>query len=330
MWKFSVQEDKRIALISCIAMWRCNLCAYTPYYPSVGHCIVYSCTGNSTTFYRIDESTSHFLFILTAHSGLVGAYKSSHIMKKVFLLCAFVLFGSRLSAQIIYKVTQPEKGVTISDEVNGEFSFLDDERNIEMLFSISETTIEFKVRNGNKERIMIEWQNARINGEEIAFSSDSATTFRDTKPNEVVVSNSFSVLRGLFAKHNFTIESTFNPITGVRSSGFTIREHGLSYNFLKKHNGKMSIIIPIRFADNTIKDYHFEIVGYFSLDGVQEGMPAKFLAVNYRGHYIYFFEFGTYQSKEKINKKQYKYNYRNGYIIVTGNKVTEVKSDNPY
>ena len=249
-------------------------------------------------------------------------------MKQVFLLCAFILLGSELSAQIIYRVTQPEKGVIMSDEVDGKFSYSDDERKIEMRFSISENTIAFKVKNGNRERIMIEWQNARINGKEIAFGSDSATTFRDIKPDEVVVSNSYSVLRDLFAKSQFTI-GAINPLTGIRDS-FTISKHNLSYNDLKKYNGEMSIIIPIRFADNTTKDYHFRIVGYFSLDAVQEGMPARDLAVKCRGDYIYFFMFGTYLTKEKIDKKQYKYNYSNGYIVVTGNKVTEVKSVNPY
>ena len=61
------------ALISCIVMWLCTLCAYTPYYPSVGSCIVYSFQGFVRTSYQINGSQLHtFFIILTAHSGLVG------------------------------------------------------------------------------------------------------------------------------------------------------------------------------------------------------------------------------------------------------------------
>ena len=51
---FSKLKDKRIALISCIAMWLCTIRAYTSYYSSVGYCIVYFSLGLSTTFIVID------------------------------------------------------------------------------------------------------------------------------------------------------------------------------------------------------------------------------------------------------------------------------------
>ena len=43
------------------------LFVYTPYYPSVGHCIVYFSLGLSTTSILIDESISTLSFYIPIH-----------------------------------------------------------------------------------------------------------------------------------------------------------------------------------------------------------------------------------------------------------------------
>ena len=77
MWKFSVQEGERTALISCIVMWLCTLCAYTHTIQVWGYCIVYSCTGHSTTFFDVNESQLHTFFIyIIALFGVGGQTKT--------------------------------------------------------------------------------------------------------------------------------------------------------------------------------------------------------------------------------------------------------------
>ena len=54
-------------------MWLCTICASTPYYPSVGHCIVYCC---HRSFHNLQinkrESTPHFSFFIYHHIGVYG------------------------------------------------------------------------------------------------------------------------------------------------------------------------------------------------------------------------------------------------------------------
>ena len=64
MWKFSEQKDRRITLILGIS--HCERVRSAPrcltYIPSVRRRIVYFCSGLSTTFHKINEIASHFLF----------------------------------------------------------------------------------------------------------------------------------------------------------------------------------------------------------------------------------------------------------------------------
>ena len=67
MWKFSVQEDKRTALISCVVMWLCTFVRIPNTIQVWGYCIVYSCTGHSTTFFDVNESQLHTFFVYINH-----------------------------------------------------------------------------------------------------------------------------------------------------------------------------------------------------------------------------------------------------------------------
>ena len=91
MWKFSVQEGKRTALISCIVMWLCTLCAYTHTIQVWGYCIVYSCTGHSTTFFDVNESQLHTFFIYNNRTFGVGGQQKFTIMKKLLLFSVIAL-----------------------------------------------------------------------------------------------------------------------------------------------------------------------------------------------------------------------------------------------
>ena len=96
-------------------MWLCTLCAYSPYYPSVGHCSVYFSLGLSTTFRLINENQLHtFFFILTAHSELVSNPNFIK-MKKIFLLCVvgIMAFASSAYAQVQQEVVYLKNGSVI-------------------------------------------------------------------------------------------------------------------------------------------------------------------------------------------------------------------------
>ena len=84
MWKFSVQEGERTALISCIVMWLCTLCAYTHTIQVWGYCIVYSCTGHSTTFFDVNESQLHTFFIYNNRTFGVGGQNFTPMKEQKF------------------------------------------------------------------------------------------------------------------------------------------------------------------------------------------------------------------------------------------------------
>lgn len=238
-----------------------------------------------------------------------------------------MIMYSKAFGQFIYKVEYPTRGIVQSEKDFRCFSHSDQEKNIDLHFRITNNTIGVQIQNKSDQRVYIEWQGARINEEEIAFGSDAAITFRDSKPDESVYSKSYSVSRELFAKSQFSKEAYFNPLTGERGSKYVISDHCLSCKQLKYGNRRMSIIIPIRFADNKTRDYRFDIIGYFSLDFIKVGMNANCIAVS-TGEQD-FPLIGLHLEKEKTGKGTYKYNYSNGsYIVVTKGIITEVVSNN--
>ena len=48
-------------------MWLYAFCVSIPYYPSVGHCIVYFCLGHTTTFRLINGNHLHTFFLYITH-----------------------------------------------------------------------------------------------------------------------------------------------------------------------------------------------------------------------------------------------------------------------
>ena len=72
MWKFSEQKDRRTTLI--LGIFHCerahSALRCLTYIPSVRHHVVYFCSGLSTTFHKINETASHFLF---THLRIPGA-----------------------------------------------------------------------------------------------------------------------------------------------------------------------------------------------------------------------------------------------------------------
>ena len=74
-----MQEGERTTPISCIyaiGMFYANVLLYT----GVGHCIVYSCIGHSTTFDQINGNQLHTFFIY--NNRLIRGWWASRMLMK--------------------------------------------------------------------------------------------------------------------------------------------------------------------------------------------------------------------------------------------------------
>ena len=133
------------------------------------------------------------------------------------------------------------------------------------------------VENKRDERIYIEWENARTNGEKVMFGDDTRLTVKNTKSDESIPSNSVSLTRSLYKE---------NPLYSSNSSfySYALAIHKEIVGLKKLGGTVVSILLPIRFADNTTKDYKFRIlVKYINttdLSNVKIGTSAKEIKKN--------------------------------------------------
>lgn len=103
------------------------------------------------------------------------------------------------------------------------------------------------IKNITDSRICVEWENARIDDEQICFGNDNSFTYRDKKPDEVVHSGS-QCKRFIARRSEFEVDG--------RSLFYisNINEYSGS--------GGRDFIIPIRIGDE-VTDYKFtlEVIG---------------------------------------------------------------------
>ncbi len=130
MENLTVFNETRIttALISCIAMWLCTFCAYTPYYSSVGSCIVYSFQGFVRASIQINESLLHtfFLFLLFAILELYG-FERTLLTQNINYIMQTKRIVGYLAPEIEVNEVMVEQGIAASDpssetmpEIGGE------------------------------------------------------------------------------------------------------------------------------------------------------------------------------------------------------------------
>lgn len=115
----------------------------------------------------------------------------------------------------------------------------------------------FRCKNNTDERIFIEWENARMEGnDKIVFGSDSQLTMNNPKSDEAVSPKSNSIERNL--------TSSFYMSYPIATNGGCV----FNYKKLKKNIGNKEIRflkIPIRFSDNTIEEYKITIGVWYEL-----------------------------------------------------------------
>lgn len=95
------------------------------------------------------------------------------------------------------------------------------------------------IKNKTDSRLYVEWENARINDDQICFKTDNAFSFNNPKPDEVIHANSESTKeignRQYFNKGSVNL---FNE-SSIKAHGRSLQE----------------LILPIRYASGKIIDY---------------------------------------------------------------------------
>lgn len=113
---------------------------------------------------------------------------------------------------------------------------------------------KFQIKNGNDERISIEWENARFDNSKVVFGDDSKLTMRNPKVDEVVTAKGLSIMR---------------DITGLdRLDNNYVFPFLFLYGDLKKNIGQTAskdILIPIKFSDNSVEDILLRLTVWYEV-----------------------------------------------------------------
>ena len=115
----------------------------------------------------------------------------------------------------------------------------------EVIPSLFGDFVNIYVKNNTKERIYIEWENARCNSGRIVFSDDRRITMNNAKQDESVSAYSYSLTREITSQSR-VMDDYLIPLYK--------RE-----DLIKGETSKVYLLIPIRFSDGTVVDYHVNL-----------------------------------------------------------------------
>lgn len=176
-------------------------------------------------------------------------------MKKIsFLLAVLLTIGISANAK------KPKPELKSSIEITSNHS--DRGKKISFNWFASEylpMISYFKCINNTDERIYIEWEHARMGGnDKVVFGTDSQLTMNSTKSDEAVSPRSTSIERNL--------TSSFYMSYPILTNGGCVFNYK---NIKKKKNiGNKEVRylkIPIKFADNTIEEYEITLTAWYEL-----------------------------------------------------------------
>lgn len=105
--------------------------------------------------------------------------------------------------------------------------------------------VNIYVRNNTKERVYIEWENARCNSGRIVFSDDRRITMNNAKQDESVAAYSSSITREITSQSR-VMDDYLIPLYK--------RE-----DLIKGEKSRVYLLIPIKFSDGTVVDYHVNL-----------------------------------------------------------------------
>lgn len=218
------------------------------------------------------------------------------------LLVCFSFYSFAQKGHFVTRITFP-KSLEIGED------YEDKKNKVEFVFLASYGDITFYMYNNNRERVYIEWENAKMNHSRIVFGDDSRLTMSRTKADEAVMGFSSSETRDIY------------PQSYV-SSDFVIP----IYDTEKVSGGEkasFSVVIPIRFEDGRVIDYNIHIdVLYMNMadySGLRIGMKKKEVK-----------EIMDIPNKIISRDKQQIWVYTNNVqLILVNNKLTEIVPDSP-
>ena len=176
--------------------------------------------------------------------------------------------------------------------MNNSGIFEDENIKIHLSWShFNSSFISIIIDNKTKDRVYIEWENARLNGSNLAFSNDRKILLNNPKQDEVVHSQTQSILREIM-RRDFAEEGFFPQI----------------------ENG--TLILPVRIGNHTI-DYKLTYALYNSNDNIplEVGMTQKKVK-ELRGSPDRITKNGNYEN----------WYYLNYYIVFMNKKIMEIKN----
>ena len=195
------------------------------------------------------------------------------IMKNI----VFIIMSLFISSYSIAKDSEAILKFKIAEPIEGSKDNVFEDENVVVKFWPSYGEFCMNVKNKRDERIYIEWENARTNGGKVMFGDDTRLTAKNSKSDESIPARSESLIRSLYKENPlYNSNSSFYPyalalhreVVGLKRLGVTV----------------VSVLLPIRFADNTTKDYKFRIiVKYINISdfsNVKIGTSAKEIKKN--------------------------------------------------
>lgn len=164
------------------------------------------------------------------------------LSKSLCIVIISILFTGCISLSSVPKGT-------ISCDVSVEESYvIGDKEAVEFTarYFLDNYFVEFfKVYNNTNERIYIEWENARCNYGKVVFSDDRRINMNNAKPDEAVSPNSYSLSRDITSK-NCILSDSMIPIIHKKK-------------LIDGEIDKVFLLIPIRFSDGKVVEYHITL-----------------------------------------------------------------------
>lgn len=129
--------------------------------------------------------------------------------------------------------------------MSDELTFSTDSIEVKFFYWKTDGELRIKIQNKTKERIYIEWENARFDNSRIVFGSDSRLSMKNPKADELIHANSISHAKTIMPE-------------GWVSSDYVITLIDES-RVMKKGGHECDIILPVRFSSGEVIDYTFLI-----------------------------------------------------------------------
>ncbi len=138
--------------------------------------------------------------------------------------------------------------------------------------------LTFRLENKTSERIYIEWENARTNGDRVILGEDSKVTYRNKKEDEAVSANSSSMLREFFKERTTTAVGIAGVGLGL-INGWADHVYGDINTLFETGKSTVDFLIPVRFSDGKTTDYKLTVsIRYINTAPIEEikvGMKDK-------------------------------------------------------